>query len=84
MKRLTLKLSALLLAAFLVLSLPISANAESVEALVTGIQKYGNLELDLRGSDFLSTGFVPSARVVSSAMERSLAIVSAGTSSRLR
>ncbi len=57
MKRLTLKLSALLLAAFLVLSLTISANAESVEALVTGIQKYGNLELDLRGSDFLSTGF---------------------------
>ena len=51
MKRLTLKLSALLLAAFLVLSLTISANAESVEALVTGIQKYGNLELDLKGSD---------------------------------
>ena len=54
MKRLTLKLSALLLAAFLVLSLTISANAESVEALVTGIQKYGNLELDLKGSDFLN------------------------------
>ena len=57
MKRLTLKLSALLLAAFLVLSLTISANAESVEALVTGIQKYGNLELDLKGSDFLNAGF---------------------------
>lgn len=57
MKRLTLNLSALLLAAFLVFSLTFSANAESVEALVTGIQKYGNLELDLKGSEFLNAGF---------------------------
>ena len=57
MKRVTLKLSALIFAALLMLSLTLSVSAESVETIVTGIQKYGNLELGMKGSAFLDAGF---------------------------
>lgn len=57
MKRNTFNLIPLLLAAILLFGLVSAVSAEAVEAVVVEIQKYGNLVLDLKGSDLLAAGF---------------------------
>ena len=57
MNRKLLSLMSLLLAAVIFFGLVSVVSAEAVEAVVVEIQKYGNLVLDLKGSDLLAAGF---------------------------
>lgn len=57
MKRNTFTFLPLFLAVIIFFGLVSSVSAEAVEAVVVEIQKYGNLVLDLKGSDFLAAGF---------------------------